>query len=50
METARKRRLQAYLAPDLAERIRDNAQRHHRPESWEVERLLRLALEMEGAA
>ena len=49
METARKRRLQVYLAPDLAERIRDNAQRQYRPESWEVERLLRLALETEGA-
>jgi hypothetical protein len=47
MEPTRKLRLQAYLDPDLVEKIREQAQKNHRPESWEIERLLRLALEME---
>lgn len=50
MGTARKLRLQAYLDPELVEKIREHARANHRPESWEVERLLRLALAQEAAA
>lgn len=37
-------RLQAYVPPELAERVRQHAVEGYRPESREVERLLRLGL------
>ena len=40
-----RKRLQLYLEPDLAELIRQRAEDGHRPESWEVERLIRLGLQ-----
>jgi hypothetical protein len=46
METQRKVRLQAYLDPSLVDRIRTQARDQHRPESWEVERLLTLGLQV----
>ena len=48
MSASRKLRLQAYLDSELIEKIREHARANHRPESWEIERLLRLALEAEG--
>lgn len=50
MDVPKKVRLQAYLDPVLAKKVRDNARANHRPESWEVERLLLKALESEKAA
>ena len=40
-----RKRLQLYLDPELADEIRRRADRGHRPESWEVERLIRLGLQ-----
>jgi hypothetical protein len=39
-----KQRVQAYLDPETAEEIRRLAEAGHRPESWELERLIRLGL------
>jgi hypothetical protein len=41
----RRQRVQAYLEPELAEVIRKRAEDGHRPESWELERLIRLGLQ-----
>ncbi len=46
----KKHRLQAYLEPELAELIRQRAEDGHRPESWELERLIRLGLKATEAA
>lgn len=40
-----RKRLQLYLEHDLAAEITRRAEEGHRPESWEVARLLRLGLE-----
>jgi len=48
--TDKRRRLQAYLEPELADLIRQRAEDGHRPESWEVERLIRLGLQATEAA
>ena len=50
MATDKRRRLQAYLEPELADLIRQRAEDGHRPESWEVERLIRLGLQATEAA
>jgi len=47
--TEKRRRLQAYLEPELAELIRQRAEDGHRPESWEIERLIRLGLQATDA-
>jgi hypothetical protein len=39
-----KERIQAYLDPETAQEIRRRAEAGHRPESWELERLIRLGL------
>ena len=41
----RKLRLQAYVDPELHEQVRRRAEAGHRPESWEVELLIRAGLE-----
>jgi hypothetical protein len=48
--TLKKQRIQAYLEPELAEQIRQRAEAGHRPESWEMERLIRLGLQATEAA
>jgi hypothetical protein len=50
LATMKKQRLQAYLEPEIAEQIRQRAEDGHRPESWEVERLIRLGLKASEAA
>lgn len=40
-----KQRVQVYLDQELAQEIRRRADEGHRPESWEVERLIRLGLQ-----
>lgn len=45
----RRQRVQAYLEPELAEAIRKRAEDGHRPESWELERLIRLGLQASSA-
>ena len=40
-----KQRLQAYLDPDILQEVRRRAEAGHRPESWELERLIRLGLQ-----
>lgn len=40
-----KQRFQVYLDPETAEEIKRRADVGHRPESWEVERLIRLGLQ-----
>jgi hypothetical protein len=47
MARQKKERVQAYLDPDLAVEIKERALRGHRPESWEINYLLRLALDTE---
>jgi hypothetical protein len=47
MARQKKERVQAYLDPDLAVEIKERALRGHRPESWEINYLLRLALDNE---
>jgi hypothetical protein len=47
MSRQKKERVQAYLDPDLAVEIKERAVRGHRPESWEINYLLRLALNTE---
>lgn len=41
-------RLQAYLPPEIAERIRKRAVVADRPESWELLRVIKLGLEAAG--
>jgi hypothetical protein len=48
--TLKKQRIQVYLEPVLAELIRQRAEAGHRPESWELERLIRLGLQATEAA
>ena len=48
MAEATKVRLQAYLPPDIAERIRKRAAVADRPESWELLRVIKLGLEAAG--
>jgi len=45
-----RKRLQLYLDPELADEIRRRAETGHRPESWEVERLIRLGLHASSVA
>jgi len=40
-----KQRLQAYLDPEILQEVRRRAEAGHRPESWELERLIRLGLQ-----
>ena len=49
MSTAKRQRLQAYLDPELAATIRRRAEEGNRPESWEVEKLIRLGLQASEA-
>lgn len=49
MLTMAKQRVQVYLDPETAEEIRRRAEAGHRPESWEVERLVRLGLQAKPA-
>lgn len=48
--TPKKQRIQAYLEPELADQIRQRAEAGHRPDSWELERLIRLGLQATEAA
>ena len=45
MTQQRKERVQAYLDPDVAEAVRQRAEQGRRPESWEINHLLRLGLQ-----
>lgn len=45
MAQQRKARIQAYLDPDVAEAVRQRAEEGRRPESWEINHLLRLGLQ-----
>lgn len=45
MTQQRKKRVQAYLEPDVAEAVRRSAEEGRRPESWEINDLLRLGLQ-----
>ena len=40
-----KQRIQAYLDPETAQEIKRLAEDGHRPESWELERIIRLGLQ-----
>lgn len=40
-----KQRIQAYLDPETAQEIKRLAEAGHRPESWELERIIRLGLQ-----
>ncbi len=41
----RKLRLQVYVDPELHQQVKRRAEAGHRPESWELERLIRAGLE-----
>jgi hypothetical protein len=45
MAEHRKERVQAYLDPDIARAVRERAEQGRRPESWEINHLLRLGLQ-----
>jgi hypothetical protein len=47
-EAARKVRVQTYLDPKVVEAVKQRALEGRRPDSWEVEYLLRIALQSEG--
>lgn len=49
MVALKKVRLQAYVEPELAQQITQAAREGHRPESWELEQLLRLGLQAKKA-
>jgi hypothetical protein len=40
-----KQRLQAYVDPEIAEEVRRRAVAGRRPESWELEEIIRLGLQ-----
>jgi hypothetical protein len=40
-----KQRLQAYVDPEIAEEVRRRAEAGHRPESWELEQIIRRGLQ-----
>ena len=48
MAEVAKERLQAYLPPEIAERIRKRAAVAERPESWELLRVIKLGLKAAG--
>ena len=48
MTTGNRIRLQAYLPQNLAELIKEKAQKAERPETWEMLRIIKLGLKADG--